>query len=64
MKPHFYTRKEVLAITRFSRSTIDRYEAKGKFPKRLTPSPNRVFWIASQVDKWCEELIGELCNAY
>ncbi len=60
MKPHFYTRKDVLAITRYSRSTIDRLEAKGKFPKRLSPSVNRIFWIASEVDKWCEEL----SNAY
>ena len=56
MKQHFYTRKEVITLTTFSRSTIDRLEAAGKFPKRITHSANRIFWVSSQVDKWCEEM--------
>ncbi len=56
MKPSFYTRKEVLSMTTLSRSTIDRLEAKGKFPKRIRLTANRIVWVAAPVDKWMKEL--------
>ena len=56
MKPSFYTRKDVLSLTTLSRSTIDRLEAKGKFPKRIRLTPNRVVWLPIHIDKWIKEL--------
>ena len=58
MKPSFYTRKEVLSMTTLSRSTIDRLETKGKFPKRLKLTANRVVWVAAPVDKWMKEVVA------
>ena len=45
-------------MTTFSRSLIDDLEQKGKFPKRLRPSANRIVWVASEVDAWMEEKIN------
>tara|TARA_B100001996_G_scaffold367651_1_gene339473 strand:+ start:133 stop:318 length:186 start_codon:yes stop_codon:yes gene_type:complete len=58
MKNLFYSRKDVLAMTTFSRSLIDDLEQQGKFPKRLRPSPNRIVWVAAEVDSWFEEKIN------
>jgi len=45
-------------MTTFSRSLIDDLEQQGKFPKRLRPSPNRIVWVAAEVDSWFEEKIN------
>jgi len=58
MQNLFYSRKDVLSMTTFSRSLIDDLEQKGKFPKRLRPSANRIVWVASEVDAWMEEKIN------
>ena len=57
MNSYFYTRKQVIEVTGLSRSTIDRLEDKGIFPKRVRiPDTNRIFWYQSPVHKWMEGL--------
>jgi prophage regulatory protein len=38
-----------------SRSTIDRWEKAGKFPKRLHLGENVVAWAAEDIYKWLRE---------
>jgi len=57
MQKLFYSRKDVLSMTTFSRSLVDDLERQGKFPKRLRPSANRIVWVASEVDAWFKEKI-------
>ena len=52
---YFMNRKEVVAYTAISRSTIDRKEPKGNFPKRVQVGSNSVRWVFSEVHEWCEE---------
>lgn len=44
--------EEVIERTGLSAVTIWRMERKGDFPRRRQVSPNRVGWIASEVDEW------------
>ena len=43
---------EVTIKTGLSRSTIDRMEADGKFPKRRKLSERAIGWRSSDVEKW------------
>ena len=57
MNSYVYTRRQVIELTGLSRSTIDRLEVKGIFPKRIKiPDTNRIFWYQSLVQKWMEGL--------
>lgn len=40
---------------RFSRSTCDRWEKDGTFPKRLRIGKNMVAWDLEAVEKWIQE---------
>ena len=56
MEKFFYTRKDVMHLTTFSRTKIDDLERKGLFPKRIK-SNLRVFWVAEEVNAWRDEVI-------
>lgn len=43
---------EVTALTNLSRSTIDRLEREGRFPRRRRISQRAVRWLAFEVDAW------------
>ena len=55
----FLTAREVQELTGLSRSTIDRLESRGKFPKRVELSIQRVGWIVEEVDLWRRERVEE-----
>lgn len=44
--------REVTRITTISRSTIDRLEVAGKFPRRVNLTAGRVAWRHSEVSIW------------
>jgi prophage regulatory protein len=53
---HLYiNRKRVIELTGISRSTIDRLEEAGKFPKRVALTTRRVAWRATEIIEWAEE---------
>lgn len=43
---------EVEQRTGLSSSSIDRLEAAGNFPKRISLSPKAVGWFSNEVDEW------------
>ena len=58
MEKWFYTRKDLVYLTGFSRSLIDSLEHQGEFPKRITIAQNKIIWDAVQVRKWKEAKIN------
>jgi prophage regulatory protein len=47
--------REVLKITKFSRSTLWRLERQGRFPRRRKLSDRAVGWFRSEVEGWLAE---------
>jgi len=47
--------KETQSMTGLSRSTIYRYEKKGKFPKRISLGTNMTGWKLSEIQNWIAE---------
>ncbi len=54
MKAGILRAKAVEHWTGLSRSTIDRLEAEGKFPKRRKIGPSCVGWSAAEIEAWFE----------
>ena len=54
----FLKKAEILGVTGLSHTTIWRLESKGEFPKRRKISPNRVGWVASEVQAWLNTKIN------
>ncbi|WP_259053393.1 helix-turn-helix transcriptional regulator [Methylohalomonas lacus] len=52
-------RPEVLKITGLSRSSLYERISEGAFPSPIRIGPNRVAWIASEVDQWVQDRIQE-----
>ena len=50
---------EVLMRVPYSRSHLWRMERDGKFPKRVKLGPNRVGWLAGEIDAWINSRIIE-----
>ncbi|MGY9058001.1 MAG: helix-turn-helix transcriptional regulator [Alphaproteobacteria bacterium] len=51
----FYETPELLkALGNISRTTLWRMERQGDFPRRRQITPNRVCWLASEVEAWAE----------
>jgi prophage regulatory protein len=50
------TKKEVVAKTRLSTSTINRMVHAGKFPKPIQLGAKRSAWIEEDIDKWIKNL--------
>jgi prophage regulatory protein len=40
------------------RRQVDRLEAEGKFPKRVSVGTNRVGWVATEIDDWVNAAIS------
>jgi prophage regulatory protein len=47
-------RREVIAKTGLSKSTIDRQEARGLFPKRVPLGENSIGWWEHEIDECLE----------
>lgn len=50
--------RDVLDLTRLSRSQTYRMEAAGNFPARIKLSPGTTVWIAQEVDAWLANRIA------
>lgn len=57
-RPRLLFFDEMQAIVRYSRSQIDRLEAKGTFPKRVAIGTGRVGWIESEIDEYLAKRIA------
>ena len=59
LKPSWYlNRKQIIKLTGMSRSTLDRLERDGKFPKRVTLSTQRIGWVVREVVDWDHDRRG------
>lgn len=54
MPDRMLTTTEVQELTGLGRTTIWRLERDGDFPRRRQITPNRVGWLASEVDDWLQ----------
>ena len=43
---------DVESITGLDRTTIDRLESRGEFPRRIKLSTRAIGWKASEVEQW------------
>ena len=53
---------EVLERTGMSKTTIDRLERAGKFPKRVKISDRAVGWHDTEINKWLESRKSTFSN--
>jgi len=51
--------KDVKNLTGFSRSTIYRLIAKGKFPKQFKRSERLVAWLESDINAWLNSRVTQ-----
>lgn len=51
-EPPILSPRELRKAVGLSRSTIDRLEAAGLFPKRRRIGLRRVFWYRSEIENW------------
>jgi predicted DNA-binding transcriptional regulator AlpA len=49
---HYLSAAQVQTRVRLSRTTIDRLERKGLFPRRRRVSARAVRWLASEIESW------------
>lgn len=45
---------EVLRLAGISRTTLNRWEAAGRFPRRIARSPRSVAWRSDEVNAWLD----------
>jgi prophage regulatory protein len=43
----------------FTRSSLARLEATGKFPKRVNVGEHHIAWVESEIDDFLEKIIAE-----
>jgi prophage regulatory protein len=55
MRDTFLRKKEVLAITSLSNTSLYYYERDGRFPRHLNIGPRCVAWLSSHVDLWMRD---------
>jgi prophage regulatory protein len=53
------TPKDVCKKTTFSRPTIDRFIAEGRFPKPIRLSERRIAFNATEIEEWIAARIRE-----
>lgn len=53
------TRRHLREMIPYAPQHIHRLEKAGKFPKRIQLGPNRVGWLASEVEAWLNERIQQ-----
>ncbi len=63
MQVGFYSEKQVVELTTFSRTTIWRAVKAGTFPKPVNLSTGRKGWPRASVHQWLEEKQGRQMNA-
>lgn len=53
------TEKELGDRVPYSASQIRRLEKAGTFPRRIKLGPNRVGWVASEIEEWLRQRLDE-----
>lgn len=48
----FLRKQDVKQITHKSDSTLERWERRGLFPKRVHLGPQSIGWVESEVEEW------------
>ena len=56
--PRILTRRHLREMIPYTPQHIHRLEKAGKFPRRIQLGPNRVGWLAAEVDAWLNERIA------
>jgi predicted DNA-binding transcriptional regulator AlpA len=46
--------RQVIALTNACATSIDRWEAAGRFPRRIVRGPRSVAWRLDQIQEWLE----------
>ncbi|MEQ1718298.1 MAG: AlpA family phage regulatory protein [Hyphomicrobium sp.] len=59
MPPRILTRRHLRELIPYTPQHIQRLEKAGKFPRRIQLGPNRVGWVATEVDAWLAERIAQ-----
>ena len=57
--PRILTRRHLREMIPYTPQHIHRLEKAGKFPRRIQLGPNRVGWLAAEVDAWLNERIAQ-----
>ncbi len=52
-------KKDVCALTSYSRAHLDRLEADGRFPVRVRLGQARVAWVEEEVLEWIRLKVAE-----
>ncbi len=52
--PRHLKRDEVQRLASISRTTLNRWEAAGRFPRRVTRSSRNVAWRLEEIQAWLE----------
>jgi prophage regulatory protein len=52
--PLVFSRVDVQRVTTMSMSTIDKLEAAGQFPARISLGERRVGWLVAEIEAWLE----------
>ena len=47
---------EIAKLTKLSRSTVDRLEKTGQFPKRVNIGPRAIAWKRGDIEGWLSKL--------
>ena len=55
----FVTARDIKALTTLSKPSVDRYERRGDFPKRIRLSYSRVVWRYGEVMDWLDTKAAE-----
>ncbi len=60
--PQIITKKQLRDRIPYSDTQIWRLERAGKFPRRVKLGPNRVGWVAKEIDGWIDQKLAERGN--
>ncbi len=53
--PHILRFQDLQKLLKVSRSSLDRWEAKNAFPKRINIGENSVGWRSDEIHQWLQE---------
>jgi prophage regulatory protein len=59
LPPRILTRRHLRELIPYTPQHIQRLEKAGKFPRRIQLGPNRVGWVATEIDAWLAERIAQ-----
>ena len=57
--PSLVSMNEVIRRTSLSRTSIDKFRARGEFPKPVTLTDQRIAFVEAEVTEWINRRIAE-----